>query len=356
MGLALAALTGATPAGTRAEILRDAAEGRLALVIGTQALLGDAVDLPRLGLVIVDEQHRFGVGDRARLGRRGQAGAPHLLAMSATPIPRSLALALHGDLDASFLTERPAGRVAATAVLCAQPDERRAAYARLADAVGAGRQAFVICPVRETARRAGAVTAVAHHARLARELAPARLGLLHGALPAADKERTLRAFAAGEIDVLVATTVVELGIDVPNATVMIVEDADRFGLAQLHQLRGRVGRGAVPGLCFLCPTDGESLAEGRARLELVARIDDGFRLAEADLAQRGFGDLLGTRQAGAPSLELADLAELGDLTGKARVEAERIFAEDPALARPEHGLLARAVRGRMDALYGAEAG
>ena len=219
--------------------------------------------------------------------------------MSATPIPRSLALALHGDLDASFLSERPGGRPPASAIVCADAAARDAAYARLRDALAAGGQAFVVCPVRQAARRPGAVTAIAQHARLARALAPARVGLLHGALGAAAKEAALRDFAEGRTDVLVATTVVELGIDVPNATVMIVEEAERLGLAQLHQLRGRVGRGARPGICFLLAADGlPAESPARRRLELLATLDDGYRLAEADLAERGFGELWGTAQTG----------------------------------------------------------
>jgi ATP-dependent DNA helicase RecG len=276
--------------------------------------------------------------------------------MSATPIPRSLALALHGDLDASFLTERPGGRAAARAAVCLGAEERRAAYGRLRDAIADGRQAFVVCPVREAARRGDSVTAVAQHARLLRELAPARVGLLHGALAADDKERTLRAFAAGALDVLVATTVVELGIDVPNATVMIVEQADRFGLAQLHQMRGRVGRGRWPGICFLCAADGDALTEeARVRLALIARNDDGFALAEADLAQRGAGDLFGTRQAGL-STDLGRLDELGDLIQIARAEAEAVLAVDPRLEAPPHLALARAADARSRTLFGGDAG
>jgi ATP-dependent DNA helicase RecG len=371
-GFELALLTGGTGAAARAAILEGCAAGRVRLLIGTQALLGPTIVLPRLGLVVVDEQHRFGVQDRARLGRAGgrppgglTLGLPHLLTMSATPIPRSLALTLHGDLDASFLTERPGGRRAPTAVVCAGADERRAAYARLDDAIAAGEQAFVVCPVRQEARRPGAVTAIAQHARLARALAPARVGLLHGALAAADKERVLRAFAERNIDVLVATTVVELGIDVPNATVMIVEEADRFGLAQLHQLRGRVGRGARPGICFLCASSGTAAeGEGRARLTLCAALDDGFRLAEADLAQRGFGDLFGTEQAGLPSgpgspggeTIAAALAELSALAAAARLEAQALLDEDPALRAPAHQMLARAARARVATFFAAEAG
>ena len=362
LGIGIAALTGATPAAARAEILQDWAGGRLQLLLGTQALLGLAGELPRLGLVVVDEQHRFGVAQRGALGLSGGSrAAPHLLSMSATPIPRSLALALHGDLDASFLTERPGGRPPPTAVVCASDDERRAAYARLRDALGAGNQAFVVCPVREEARRPGAVTAVAQHARLRRALAPARVGLLHGALDAAAKEAALRAFADGRTDVLVATTVVELGIDVANATVMIVEEADRLGLAQLHQLRGRVGRGASAGICFLFASAGlPEGAPGRARLALCASLDDGFRLAEADLAARGFGDLWGTVQAGEGegngALGAQGLAEFAELTALGRREAEALLASDPELAEPAHAQLARAARARTAMLFGGEAG
>jgi ATP-dependent DNA helicase RecG len=356
LGLGLAILTGATAPAARAALARDVASGRIDILVGTQALLGAAVDPARVGLVIVDEQHRFGVAERARLGRRRGGAAPHLLAMSATPIPRSLALAVAGDLDATFLSERPPGRRPAAAVLCARAEDRQTAYARLAEAIGEGRQAFVVCPVRAEARRPGALTAVAHHARLRRQLAPARVGLVHGALAAAEREGVLRAFAAGELDVLVATTVVELGLDVPNATVMIVEEAERFGVAQLHQLRGRVGRGAAAGLCFLCPSAGALTAEAEARLALVAAEDDGFRIAEADLAQRGEGERYGTRQAGAPALGLDDLDALAELTAVARGEAAAILAGDPALARDEHRLLAAASAARARTLFAGEAG
>src|SRR5450631_1050448 len=333
LGIGIAALTGATPAAARAAILEDCARGRVQLLIGTQALLGVAGELPRLGLVIVDEQHRFGVVQRGALGLAGSPqaapdllSAPHLLSMSATPIPRSLALALHGDLDSSFLTERPGGRPPPTAIVCGTDDERRAAYARLRDA-----------------------------------LAPARVGLLHGALGSAAKEEALRAFADGQTEVLVATTVVELGIDVPNATVMIVEEADRLGLAQLHQLRGRVGRGPRAGICFLFASDGlPQDAPGRARLALCASLDDGFRLAEADMVARGFGDLWGTTQAGGGegdgALGGGGLVEFAELTMLARREAEALLASDPLLADPAHTELARAARARTALLFAGEAG
>ena len=360
-GLGVSVLTGGTPAAARAAILAGCAAGRVQLLIGTQALLSAEVMLPRLGLVVVDEQHRFGVAQRGALGLTRGGGAPHLLSMSATPIPRSLALALHGDLDASTLTERPGGRTTAAAVVCVGAEERAAAYGRLREAVADGAQGFVVCPLRETGRRPGAVTAIAAHARLRRELTPARVGLLHGGLHAAAKEAALRRFAGGETDVLVATTVIELGIDVPNASVMIVEEADRFGLAQLHQLRGRVGRGTRPGLCFLLAAEGaDPDRRGRARLAQLAACDDGFAVAEADLAERGFGDLWGTEQAGTadgtPGATRAALAERAEIAALARGEAEAVLAADPALAAPENAALARAARARLATLFAAEAG
>jgi ATP-dependent DNA helicase RecG len=241
--------------------------------------------------------------------------------------------------------------------VCATAAERDAAYARLREAVAGGGQAFVVCPVREVGAR-DAVTAVAQHARLARELRPARVGLLHGGLSATDKEAALRAFAAGATNVLVATTVVELGIDVPAATVMIVEGADRFGLAQLHQLRGRVGRGTRPGSCWLCAGGGPITDEARARLALVAATDDGFALAEADLAQRGAGDVYGTRQAGEGALGGGGeaIAEMVELTALARAAADALWAEDPGLASPAHAAAAAAARERLRTLYGGDAG
>jgi ATP-dependent DNA helicase RecG len=359
LGFRVGLVTAGQPAPARRAVLADAAAGAVALVVGTQAVLDASLDFPDLRLVVVDEQHRFGVSQRARARRRaGEGPLPHLLVLSATPIPRTLALARHGDLDASVLDERPAGRRAPAAAVCRGPEELRAAYDRLRDEIGRGRQAFVVCAVRERARRAGAVTALGRFAQLRRQLAPARVGLLHGALAPAEKEQVLRDFAAGRLDVLVATTVVELGIDVPNATLMIVEEAERFGIAQLHQLRGRVGRGDAPGLCLLC-TAGDGPADGEAarRLEALATTEDGFRLAELDLEARGFGDLFGTQQTGGAG-DGATLRETFALVELARREAETILASDPALARPEHAPLARAAAALQArrALYDEEAG
>jgi ATP-dependent DNA helicase RecG len=347
LGFRLALLTAGTPARAREALRADAAAGRVALVVGTHAIVDPTLAFRDLRLVVVDEQHRFGVSQRAAARRRGaEAGAPlpHLLVLSATPIPRTLALARHGDLDASILDERPPGRRPPATEVLRGPHEKRAAYERLRDEIARGRQAFVVCHVRERARRAGAVTAIGRYSELRRRLAPARVGLLHGALASEEKERVLRAFAARELDVLVATTVVELGLDVPNATLMIVEEADRFGLAQLHQLRGRVGRGEAPGLCLLGASDDEAAGEGARRLALLAAHADGFRLAEEDLAARGPGDLFGARQTGAPALGPTSLPEAFALVELARREAERLYAADPALTRPEHAGLAAAAR------------
>ena len=345
LGFSLALLTAGTSARARAALCADAAAGRVALVVGTQAVVDPTLVFHDLRLVVVDEQHRFGVSQRAAARRRGGAGPlPHLLVLSATPIPRTLALARHGDLDASILDERPAGRSAPATLVCRGADEKRAAYERLRDEIARGRQAFVVCHVRERAKRAGAVTAIGHYAELRRRLAPARVGLLHGALASEEKEDVLRSFVAGALDVLVATTVVELGLDVPNATLMIIEDADRFGLAQLHQLRGRVGRGAAPGLCFLCASDDDEAGEGARRLAAIAANADGFRLAEEDLAARGPGDLFGARQTGAPTFGPPSLSEAFALVEIARREAELMLAADPGLAHREHAALAAAAR------------
>ena len=373
LSLGVARFTSSMPRDERAATLARCRAGEVQLLIGTQALLEAPPVFADLRLAIVDEQHRFGVAQRARLrridgpfsadgdGGSGQRALPHLLVMSATPIPRTLALTLYGDLDASFLREGPPGRQAIETELFSGDARRAAAYQRLEAAVAEGRQAYVVCPVRAQAAREGAVTAVARAAELRRQLAPAgvRVGLLHGELHADEKESRLRAFAAGRIDVLVATTVIELGIDVANAAVMLVEEADRFGLAQLHQLRGRVGRGPFAGACLLCTSAPlEPGGDAQRRLEQLAATNDGFRIAEADLALRGHGDLFGVRQAGTPRLRFAELADYVDLLGLARAEAERIAASDPALDLAEHRGLREGVLARWSAgaVFGEETG
>ncbi len=304
------ALLGASQRGSeRRAALRGLAAGSVGVAVGTHALLEPGVRFARLGLAIVDEQHRFGVVQRLTLATKGPH--PHLLVMSATPIPRSLALTLYGDLDLTTLEVLPPGRrPVATEIL--SPERREEAAARIREEVARGRAAYVVCPqieLGEAGEAEAAAAAEAHLTALRRgALKGLRLGLLHGRLRPADREGSMRAFREGGLDVLVATTVVEVGVDVPRATVMVVEGADRFGLAQLHQLRGRVGRGEHPGVCFLIPGPAPT-ERGMARLQALVASQDGFAVAEADLALRGEGDLLGTRQAGLPPLTFASLCD-----------------------------------------------
>lgn len=351
-------LTASTPRPQRESLLALAAAGKVAVLVGTHALLAERVMLPDVRLAIVDEQHRFGVSQRARLGRNETV--PHLLVMSATPIPRTLAFTVWGDLDLSILDERPPGRAPVRTELLVGDVARRRASEALRETIAAGQRAFVVCPVRSESAREDGVTAVARHRELTAELAPAgaRVGLVHGELDAAAKDGALRAFDRGDLDVLVATTVIEVGIDVPAATLMIIEEADRFGLAQLHQLRGRVGRGNQPGRCLLLAAR-HAPEESIARLKVVAGTQDGFKIAEADLELRGCGDLFGSRQAGAPRLRVGGLADYAELVGLARQEAAAILAADPHLAAPEHRALREAVERRAQrgtAVYAEDAG
>jgi ATP-dependent DNA helicase RecG len=361
LGVRVALLTASTPRRQRAALLARAAAGEVDVLVGTQALLSERLVLPGLALAIVDEQHRFGVADRARLReRRGETDAlgpvPHLLVMTATPIPRTLAFTLYGDLDLSVLDELPPGRQRIATLILDGPSAREAAEDALRATVAAGRRAFVVCPVRAQARRDGAVSAVDRHRALSAALAPARVGLVHGELSAGAKEAALRGFQSGTVDVLVATTVVEVGIDVPEATLMVIEEAERFGLAQLHQLRGRVGRGTAAAACLLLLDS--ATAEARARLETLAATNDGFAVAEADLQQRGCGDLFGVRQAGMPRVRFADLAGTARMLDLARAEAALMLAADPELRLPAHEPLRRAVDARWAAapVFGEEAG
>lgn len=347
-------LHSALPTSVQRRVLDAAAEGEMDLVVGTHALLEDRLRLPRLALAIVDEQHRFGVRQRARLRcfetgengwqTRGQNGiVPHLLVLSATPIPRTLALTLYGDLDLVTLDELPPGRKPVITRVCADASARVLAYAAVKEAVAAGGQAFVVCPaINEHSGTLRPPTAVKSLARALRaKLAPARMGVLHGQLSGDEQQATIEAFHAGALDVLVATTVLEVGVDVPRASVMVIEDADRFGLAQLHQLRGRVGRGHEQAYCFLLT--GATEVEALERLEVLATVHDGFRIAEEDLRRRGAGDLRGTRQTGVPELRFADLASYAGLVELAHEAADQIVAIDPGLSQPEHRELRRAV-------------
>ncbi|MGH9027382.1 MAG: ATP-dependent DNA helicase RecG, partial [Acidimicrobiia bacterium] len=326
-------LTNRTSAADRRRLAAALKAREVDIVIGTHALIYGEVEFASLGVVVIDEQHRFGVEQREVL--RGLGNDPDVLVMTATPIPRTAAMLVYGDLDKSELRELPPGRVPiATEVVGDNALARAAVHERLRAEVASGRQAYVVCPLVGGSDRTEARAAVEEFARLGdEELAGLRLGLLHGQLPSREKEAVMAAFRAGELDVLVATTVVEVGVDVPNATVMVVEDADRFGLSQLHQLRGRVGRGAVPSICFLLAEP--TTREGRARTEAMAASTDGFLLAERDLEIRGAGEVFGERQAGFSDLKLGRLPRDEMLVLGARAAAEKILDDDPQLERNE---------------------
>lgn len=385
-GLRTAVLHAGLAPAERRRVLEAAASGEIDLLIGTHALLDDRLRLRRLALAVVDEQHRFGVRQRARLrrvgdgrasghgrvvGERGGTGendwqilaqngmVPHLLVLSATPIPRTLALTMYGDLDLVTLDGLPPGRQPVTTLVCVG-DEGDRAYRAVAATVARGGQAFVVCPAivpgDDDTRTTRPTSVVTLAKQLRRQLAPARLAVLHGRLPGDEQRRIVDAFRARTLDVLVSTTVLEVGIDVPSANLMVIEDSERFGLSQLHQLRGRVGRGEQPGACYLLTRSSETSV--LRRLEVLAKVHDGFCIAEEDLRQRGAGDLQGTRQTGIPDPCFANLSVYADLLESAHAQAEQLLAADPDLSRPEHaGLRAKvALRWRKARPVAEEAG
>jgi ATP-dependent DNA helicase RecG len=327
--IGVALLTNRTNAAGRRRIAEGLRGGQIDIIVGTHALIYEGVEFANLGLVVIDEQHRFGVEQRDLL--RGKGHEPDVLVMTATPIPRTAAMLIYGDLDKSELRSLPAGRSPITTeVVGPSALERVAVYERLRIEVQAGRQAYVVCPLVEGSTKLEAKAATEEFERLDQEeLAGLRLGLLHGQMPSADKEAVMTHFRSGEVDVLVATTVIEVGVDVPNATVMIVEDADRFGLLQLHQLRGRIGRGQHASHCFLLADP--STAEGRARLEAMRDSTDGFELAERDLEIRGAGEVFGERQSGFSDLKLGRLPRDEPIVIDARAVAEQLLDDDPGL-------------------------
>jgi ATP-dependent DNA helicase RecG len=336
-----ALLTGSTTASRRSDVLSKLASGELSLIVGTHALIEDPVIFDRLAVVVVDEQHRFGVRQRSALDAKAPAGlVPHVLHMTATPIPRTLRLASFGALDVTVLRELPKGRQPIETHVAGGEHERERAYERIREELRAGRQAFVVCPLVAESEALAARAATAEYERLrTTEFADFEVVLLHGQMKPREKAEAMERFSSGAADVLVATTVIEVGIDVPNATVMLVEDAERYGISQLHQLRGRVGRGADRSLCLLFgPKDSR-------RLKALAEHTDGFALAEIDLELRGEGELTGTRQSGLARFRFARLPDDAPLLERARRRAEVLLAEDPGFERPEHALLADALRG-----------
>ncbi len=343
-----ALLSGATPAATRRRALEQLASGELGLVIGTHALIEPAIDFARLALCVVDEQHRFGVAQRLALDAKAPQGlAPHVLHMTATPIPRTLSLTAYGDLDTTTLREVPAGRGPVETRLVGAC-EREAAFDLLREQLRQGRQAFVVCPLVFESEKQSGKAAEAEAARLAAaELAGFEVGVLHGQMPSPEKAAAMARFASGEIEVLVATTVIEVGVDVANATVMVVEGAERYGVSQLHQLRGRVGRGEHRSFCLLIPEEAGELA--RRRLRAVAGESDGFKLAEVDLALRGEGEVLGTRQHGLPRFVLAELPDDLPTLLEAREEVLALLREHGSLEAATLGPMMDAARRRFGA-------
>ncbi len=343
LGLPVALLTSAIKGREREGLLEGVTAGRIPCLVGTHALIQEGVEFRRLGLAVVDEQHRFGVVQRALLRKKGDN--PHVLVMTATPIPRTLALTLYGDLDVSVLDEMPPGRQPIGTVVRAE-GKRAQIYAFLRKQIEEGRQAYVVCPLVEESEDTDLKAATEMAERLQREVfADLRVGLLHGRMSLDDKESVMRAFKAGETHILVSTTVIEVGIDVPNASVMLVEHAERFGLSQLHQLRGRVGRGPWKSYCILLAAGGLS-AEARRRLAALTESQDGFRIAEVDLELRGPGEFFGTRQSGLPEFRVADLLRDARVLEEARQEAFALVGADPDLRQPEHRSLREALLAR----------
>ncbi len=336
-------LTGATPARRRKELLDRLASAELGMIVGTHALIEPSVEFRSLALVVVDEQHRFGVRQRAALDAKGSDGlVPHALHMTATPIPRTLALTAYGDLDVTILRELPAGRRPVETYVVDGARARARAYERIREEIAKGRQCFVVCPLVEESETLQAKAATAEAERLAAtEFRDQRVELIHGQMPTKRKQGAMAAFAAGEADVLVATSVIEVGIDVPNASVMLIEAAERYGISQLHQLRGRIGRGEHESVCILFGDP------SLPRLEAVSKERDGFKLAEIDLQLRGAGEVLGTRQHGMPEFKVARLPEDIVLLERARERAGEVLAADPRLEAPENALLREATVARF---------
>lgn len=332
LGIEVALLTGSTPAAERRSILEALASGSCRLLVGTHAVIQDGVDFRRLGLAVIDEQHRFGVLQRATLFEKGDR--PHMLLMTATPIPRSLAMTLYGDLHVSLMRERPPGRQPITTKMVREKD-REKVYARMRDEISAGRQCYVVYPLVEESEKLDLKDAVSGHETVSAAFPDVQVELIHGRMKAAEKDAAMSRFASGESAILVSTTVIEVGVDVPAATFMLIEHAERFGLSQLHQLRGRIGRGQHASTCILMAEYKQS-EESRRRLKAMEDTDDGFRISEYDMELRGAGDFFGTQQSGLPAFRIADLLQDQHILEKARDAAFGLMAGDPGLERPDH--------------------
>ena len=356
LGVTVATLSGATPARERRAILTGAGKGEIDLLVGTHAVIQGEVHLPQLGLAVVDEQHRFGVLQRGRTAKKGDHGLPaHVLVMSATPIPRSLSLTLYGDLDISVVDELPSGRLPVTTRIVGEADEDEV-WSHCKDALAAGHQGYVIYPVIEETEGQDLKAAKVEFERLVQgPLRGFHLALLHGRMRPREKEAVMSAFATGQLDVLVATTVVEVGVDVANATVMVINNPERYGLAQLHQLRGRVGRGEDQAHCFLL-VDRWLAPETWQRIQFFAAHEDGFQLAEEDLRLRGPGDIMGVRQHGLPGFRLANPLQDRELVQDCSRDAISILADDPCLASPGGLLLRKSLEAQYGSLLSLTAG
>ena len=343
-GMRVALLTGGMKAAPRRTTLAAIRDDEADLIVGTHAILSEGVDFARLGLAVVDEQHRFGVRQRGLLAEK--AANPHLLVMSATPIPRTLGLLMYGDLDISILDELPPGRKPVK-TRCITGKKRADLYGFLDREIGAGRQVYIVCPAIEDAGGSGLNAVKSYYEDIAKALLPdRRVGLMHGKLKPKEKAEVMEDFKAGRLDALVSTTVIEVGVDVPNATVMVIENAERYGLSALHQLRGRVGRGAAESWCFLVSDNASESVQ--KRLRFLCSTSDGFAVAQYDLETRGPGDFFGSRQHGLPTLQVADLMNDTRTLHAAQSEAAALLAADPLLERPEHALLARQVEQMFD--------
>ncbi|MDI6402289.1 ATP-dependent DNA helicase RecG [Balneolaceae bacterium ANBcel3] len=334
-GVSVRLLTGKQKKALRDDILTDVMSGRAHIVVGTHAIIQESIQFHRLGLVVIDEQHRFGVAQRALLRDKGLN--PHILVMSATPIPRSLAMTLYSDLDLSVIRDLPPGRTpVSTRVL--KEGERKAAYSFVKKQIEKGGQVYVIYPLVEESEALDLKNATEGYEQLKADFPDARIGLLHGRMRSDEKESVMDAFTQHDLDILVSTTVIEVGVDVPNASVMLIEHAERFGLSQLHQLRGRIGRGERKSFCFLM-TDYKKSKEAQQRLRTMEETNDGFKIAEADLKLRGPGDFLGTRQSGLPEFRFADILNDSHLLEVAKKSAGSLLQSDPGLNKPEHSSL-----------------